>query len=478
MDLKNKSISGALWTFLDLLVNKGTYFIASFILGGLLGPKEFGLLGMILVFISIGNTLIDSGLSTSLIRTENITESDYATVFVTNILMSIMIYLILFFVSPLIATFYNQPILNEVIRVYCLGFIFTSLRSTHNVKLIKELRFKELTLLNLPGNIVSIFISIWMAYYGFGIWSLVYLFLVNQFISTVVFWIFTGWRPLFDFKFSNYKKHFNFGYKLLLSAQLNIIFENIYNILIGKFFSVKTLGFYERAYSLNNYPVSILSGIVLKVTLPTLTYLKNDPIKIQSAYKNIMQMTFFILAACLTFVSLFASELVLIVLGKEWLPMVPLFQILTLSYIFYPIHSLNINILSVFGRSDLFLKLEILKKIIILIVVAISFKFGIFGLVWSNVINSILALFINTHYSGQFLNYSTKKQLIDLLPSVLVILSTLTIVYFFKMTIDSFHIIFQILFSFTVGLVSLVFISEKSKLAPYIYFKQLFQNTI
>ncbi len=471
-------MNGAIWTFIDILINKGAYFIATIILAGILGPKEFGLIGMIMLFVSIGNTLIDSGMSTSLLRSNNVTEKEYSTVFITNILMSVLVYLILFFIAPFIASFYEQPILINVIKWYCLGFVITSLRSIHNVKLMKEMEFRKITILNLPGIIISVIVAIWMGYKGYGIWSLVSLFLINQFISTVLFWLFTKWKPSFYFDFANYKDHFKFGYKLTLSALLNTVFENIYNILIGKFYNVKTLGFYERAYTFNNYPVSILSGIILKVSLPSLTSIKGDEVRLQKAYKSIMQMSFLISASGLAFAALHAHQIVKLVLGEQWLPIVPLFQVLSVSFMFYPIHSLNINILSVFGRSDLFLKLEVVKKIMILTVVAICFNFGVIGLVWSSVINSILALIINTHYSGRFLNYPTKNQLLDLLPTLATVLVTVSIVYGFQMVIAPTNLILQIVISFVIGLLTILIISERTNLTPYLHIKELILEQI
>ena len=471
-------MNGAIWTFIDILINKGAYFIATIILAGILGPKEFGLLGMIMLFVSIGNTLIDSGMSTSLIRSNNVTENEYSTVFITNILMSVLVYLILFFIAPFIASFYEQPILINVIKWYCLGFVITSLRSIHNVKLMKEMEFRKITILNLPGIIISVIIAIWMGYKGYGIWSLVSLFLINQFISTVLFWLFIKWKPSFYFDFANYKDHFKFGYKLTLSALLNTVFENIYNILIGKFYNVKTLGFYERAYTFNNYPVSILSGIILKVSLPSLTSIKGDEVRLQKAYKSIMQMSFLISSCGLAFAALLAHQIVKLFLGDQWLALVPLFQVLSISFMFYPIHSLNINILSIFGRSDLFLKLEVVKKIMILIVVAICFNFGVIGLVWSSVINSILALIINTHYSGRFLNYPTKNQLLDLLPTLASVLVTVSIVYGFQMVIAPTNLILQIVISFVIGLLTILIISERTNLTPYLHIKELILEQI
>ncbi len=446
--------------------------MATIILARILGPKEFGILGMIMLFVTIGNTLIDSGMSTSLLRSNEVNESDYATVFISNILMSLFVYVILFLTAPLVASFYKLQIIIDVIRIYCMGFVVNSFRSIHAVKLMKGMQFKKLAILNLPGNIISVFFAIWMAYLGYGVWSLVYLFLINQIVSTLVFWIFIKWKPLWQFDFVNFKYHFNFGYKLVLSAQLNVLFENIYNVLIGKFYDVRTLGFYERAYTFNNYPVSVLSGIILKVSLPSLTLIKDDAERLNNAYKNIMQMAFFISASGLCFASLLAQQFVSIILGEHWLQVVPMFQILCLSFIFYPVHSLNINILSVFGRSDLFLRLEVIKKITILIVVAICFNFGIMGLIWSSVINSILGLIVNTYYSGKFLNYPTISQFRDLVPTILVVFATVSVVFSF-LIIFELSINLQIILSFVLGLLTIIALSEIIKLAPYFYMKRL-----
>jgi len=473
MELKKQSISGALWTFIDMFINKGAYFLTTIILAGIIGPEKFGLIGMVTLFVTIGNTLIDSGMSTSLLRTKNVSDQDYSTVFVTNVLISIVVYVLIFLISPYIAIFYKQPILINIIRVYCLGFIINSLRAIHNVKLVRELNFKKITILSLPGNIISICISIYLAKIGFGVWSIVGLFLINQLVSTIIFWIFIDWSPLLKFDYSNFKYHFNFGYKLVLSAQLNTFFENLNNILIGKFYEVKFLGYYDRAYTLNSYPATVLSGIIMKVSLPTLTIIKDEKERLQNAYKIIMQITFFISATLFAFAAILATPVISLILGKNWLYLIPMFQILTISFVFYPLHSLNINILSLYGRSDLFLKLEIIKKFSMLFLIIIGFKYGIYGLIWSNVIGSILALIINTYYSGRFLNYSTLNQILDLFPTILIVLFTTLILYFFGIITNISNPYIDIFAKFFLGVFVLLLFSNYFNLLPYIQLKNL-----
>jgi O-antigen/teichoic acid export membrane protein len=420
LSLIKKSISGTIWTFLDIAFNKSIYFFATLILARILGPNEFGLMGMILIFYTIGNTLIESGLTVSIIRTSNPDEVDYSTLYYMNLAISFIAYFIIFISGSFIANFYNQPILESLVKIYCLGFIVNAFRMIPNAILVKEMNFKKIALLNVPGNLIGLGLGIYMALNGYKVWSIVGLYLSTQIVTTLMYWMFVKWKPLFKFSKSKMKYHWGFGYKLMLSAQLNSIFDNIYNILIGKFYSVESLGYYERAYTLNNYPISVLSGIISKVTLPLLSKLADDKKKTKIVYRKLLMLTFYISAPLMLGLFVIAKPLFLLFLGDKWLEAVPFFQILCLGYFLYPIHSLNITILSVYGKSNLFLKLEIIKKLVVLILVFSSLNFGIYGLVWSSVIASFVALFINSFYSGKLIFYNTKSQLMDLMPTFII----------------------------------------------------------
>jgi O-antigen/teichoic acid export membrane protein len=473
LSLKKQTVNGAIWTFIDLMLNKGTYLIATVILAKILGPTEFGLIGMISLFVAIGNSLIDSGLTTSLLRLKNVTQTDYTTVFYSSVLMSIIVYIVIYLSSYTISKFYNQEILKDLIRIYCLGFIISSLRGVHAVKLLKDLNFKKITILNIPGNIISTILAIYMGLMGFGVWSLVALFLINQVISTIVYLTFVQWRPSLYFDKECYKFHIRFGYRLVISSQLNTIFENINNILIGKYFSVKMVGLYERAYTFNNYPTSIISGIIQKVSLPSLTIVKEDNNELRNVYKNMMLVTFFFSMIIFSFLSIIAKPLFNIILGEAWIEMIPFFRVLGLSFVLYPIHSLSVNILSVFGRSDIFLKLEIYKKILTIFVVIIAINFGIAGLIWSNVILSFLSLFLNTHFAGKFIKYPTFSQIRDLLPTIVLVNITTLIVILFNGFFVFESDILNILCDFSIGALVLIILSEIFKLAPYTFVKKI-----
>ncbi len=444
---------------MDIIFNKAVYFIATLILARILGPSDFGLVGMIMIFVSIGTTLIDSGLSVSLIRSANPDEIEYSSIFFTNLLLSLVAYFLIYLIAPLVADFYSQPVLKNLIRVYCLSFIINSLRMIPQILLTRQMNFKKIAFLNMPGNIVGIVLGVWMAQNNYEVWSIVGLHLSTQIIATAMFWFFNDWKPVLLFSFSKVKYHWNFGYKLMISAQLNTIFDNIYNILIGKFYSAQSLGYYERAYTLNNYPISILTGIISKVSLPLLSQISDDKERVLRVYRKTLLLSFYFTAPLMLGAVVLAEPLFVLVLGEQWMPAVPFFQILCFAYMLYPIHSLNINVLSVYGRSDLFLRLEIIKKVMVLVLVLIAIQFGIYGLIWSSVVSSIVGLFINTYYTGSLLLYYTRSQLRDIFPTLIhaVLMAVSMISISFLLT--SFSSFIQLLIPAISGLLAFVLIS-------------------
>jgi O-antigen/teichoic acid export membrane protein len=454
MSLVYKSVTGSFWAFLDIVFNKIVYFIATLILARLLGPVEFGYIGLLLVFVAIGNTMIDSGLSVSLVRAIKPDDIEYSTIFFFNIILSLITYLIIFSIAPLIADFYNLPILKNLLRVYCLSFIISAFRIIPQVLLIKDMNFKKITILNIPGNIIGLILSVWMAMHNYKIWSIVSLHLSTQLVTTLMFWFYIKWKPKLEFSISKMKYHWTFGYKLMLSAQLNTFFDNIYNILIGKIYNIQTLGYYERAYTLNNYPVSILSGIINKVSFPLLSNLLEDQKRIKNVFRNILMLSFYISAPLMLGALVIAKPMFILILGKQWLPAVPFFQILCLGYMVYPVHTLNVNILTVYGRSDLFLKLEGVKKVMVLLLIIVSIKYGVYGLVWSSVLASFAGLFINTYYTGSLISYFTKDQLKDILPtfiySIIMAIFMFAIYSFLSSCSESTQLLITALFGFII----------------------------
>jgi teichuronic acid exporter len=423
MSLKKQALQGAVWTYLQQFGTQFITFVASIILARVLLPEEFGLIGMIAIFMGIGNTLFDGGMTSSLIRSENLDEVDYSTVFIFNLIVSIVIYCFVFLVAPYIADFYRQPALKDVTRVYTLSFLFSAFGSVQNTILTKSMNFKKQTLLAVPALITGCVVALFLAYNNYGVWSLVGMTLTNTFVLSTILWITSKWKPSFMFSKDKFKKHFNYGYKLTLSGVLDIIFTNIYQIVIGRFFSASLVGYYTRANQLMMMPVGNVSTALNKVAFPLFAEMQHDEERLRNAYKKIMLMVLFIICPAVMLMIVLAEPLTVFLFTDKWLPMVPIFKIICLSGFLYPLHMYNLLILQVKGRSDLFLKLEILKKILQVLVVGVSLQFSFYGLLWGQVVLSVLGLFINTYYAGRYLNYSLFQQLRDIFP--LIVLSGL-----------------------------------------------------
>lgn len=405
--------------FIDILFNKGLIFIVTLLLARILGPDEFGLIGLISVFIAVGTSLVDSGLSSSIIRSSNIDDSDLSTVFFLNLATGIFIYFLAFIFAPSISAFYNLEALTWMIRIYCISFIISGLSSVQLALLNKELQFKKMMIYNIPGIFLGALLGLLLGTSGFGAWSLIWMYLTTQFINAIILWLFTRWRPSRSFSRQKMAIHFNFGYKLMLSGLLDTLFKNIYNIIIGKYFSVQSLGYYDRANSLNEYPITMITGIINKVAYPVLSQIQNEKEKIALVYKQMLKISFFFTTPLMLGAAAVSQPLFLLILGDKWLASVFYFRIICLASIFYPIHSFNISVLKVYGRSDLFLRLEIVKKIIVTIAILICIQFGLLGLVWSTVFSSLIALIINTNYSSKLIHYGSKQQFFDMLPIIL-----------------------------------------------------------
>ena len=361
---------------------------------------------------------MNSGLGQSLIRTDFPDQEDYSTVFYFNLAGSIIVYLLLFFTAPLIAAFFSQPILIQIIRIYCLSFIISAFSQIQSTRLTKEMKFKMLMTISIPSLVGGGLLGMFLAYKGFGVWSLVWMNLFQSCLNTIQLWIRTGWVPSLIFNNEKFRHHFNFGYKMTLSGLLDTVFSNIYQIIIGKFFIAAQVGFYTRANSLQQLPVKNISAALNKVTYPLFASIQNDNVKLKRAYKQIMQMVVFVIAPVLIVMGVLAEPLFRFLFTEKWLPAAPYFQVLCIAGILYPIHSYNLNILKVKGRSDLFLKLEVIKKILVVIMILGTIKFGILGLIWGQLVSSLLAFFINTHYTGRFLKYNAWEQTKDILPII------------------------------------------------------------
>ncbi|MFD2552338.1 lipopolysaccharide biosynthesis protein [Bizionia sediminis] len=422
MSLKKQTFTGIIWTFADTFFVRGFSFVTMILLARWIGPTDFGLIGMIAVFIAVGKTLTDSGLTSSLIRTKKPSQADFSTVFFVNIAMSLIVFFVIFTAAPVIADFFGYPILIDIIRVYCVVFIITAFSAVQLAILNKDMKFKKITKINLPSTLIGSAVGLYLGFNGYGVWSIVWMFLTIESIKASLLWLASSWKPKAIFSKAKFKYHYNFGYKLLLSGLLDTVFKNIYNVLIGKFFSAQTLGYYERSKQFSEYPSATLTGVIGSVTYPMLSKIQDDSERLERVYRKLIRISFFVIAPLMLGAAAVAEPLFLLILGKEWLPAVLFFQILSLAMMLYPIHAYNLNILKVYGRSDLFLKLEIIKKSITTIAVIVAFQFDVLGLVWASVFTSFAALGVNMFYASKLIKYSIPEQMKDLVVTLFIAL--------------------------------------------------------
>lgn len=417
MTLKQKTISGLTWSFIDSIANQGITFIIGIILARLLTPKEFGLIGMLTIFIAISQSFINSGFQQALIRKQNCTQADYSTVFYFNITVGVFFYILLFACANSISIFFHEPILKELIRVLSLALIINSFSAIQSTILTKRIDFRLQAKISVISSFISGIIGIYLAYTGYGVWSLVAKVLLGYLISSVLLWYWNKWKPSLIFSISAFEELFSFGSKLLVSGLIDTIYRNVYYILIGKYFTAAELGYYTRAEQFQSLPSSNLQGIIGRVSYPILATLQDDKPRLKEAYKKIIRSTMLVTFVLMLGMAAVAKPMILTLIGAKWEPCVMYLQMLCFVGMFYPLHALNLNMLQVQGRSDLFLRLEIIKKLLAVPIVVIAVIWGIKAMILGMMLLSLIAYYLNSYWSGRLIGYSLLDQIKDILPS-------------------------------------------------------------
>jgi O-antigen/teichoic acid export membrane protein len=475
MSLKNKTIQGIAWSSLDSFVNLGIQFIVGIILARLLTPKEFGLIGMLVFFIAISQSIIDSGFTQALIRKKNIKQRDYSTVFYFNLIIGTVIYTILFFSADSIAHFFKEPQLTNLLQVLGLEVIIVSFTIIHTAKLTREINFKLQTKITIIASVLSGAIGIGMAYMGYGVWSLVGKTLSMRLFVSILLWIWNRWLPTLEFDKESFKSMFSFGSKLMLSGLIDNIYRNIYNLIIGKFFSAQALGFYTRADQFKKLPAESINTIISRVSYPVLSQLQDDNVKLKDGYRQIIKSTMLVTFFLMLSMAAVAEPMIMVLIGEKWLPAVEYLQLLCFAGMLFPLHSLNLNILNVKGRSDLFLRLEIIKKLIAVPVIILGIYFGIRYLLIGMIVSSLVSYFLNSYYSGRLINYSTQEQIRDIAPLFLISAVSAGTVFGIGVLLSSgYFVILSI--QIVTGLFTFVFLNELLKTEEYVFMKNTLVN--
>ncbi|BAU54356.1 lipopolysaccharide biosynthesis protein [Mucilaginibacter gotjawali] len=420
MSLKRQAFLGVFWTFSQQLSVQAINLGVQILLARILLPQMFGLIAMLQIFLSVGNTLLDGGMASSLIRTENPDQDDYSTVFFINLFCSIGIYGLVFLLAPGIGHFYSQPILSPIVRIYTLSFIIQALVAVQTTKLTKEMNFKLQMYMQIPSVLVGGIVGIALAMQGYGVWSLVWMNLVRSFLFMIQHWFRSNWFPSPRLNKEKLKYHFSFGYKLTLSGLVTSLYYNLYTVVIGKLFSVTQLGFYNQANTLSMFPTANLSTALLKVTYPMFSALQNNNEKLKLVYKRLTLLVFFGVTPIMIILALAADPLFRILLTNKWSPATPYFQVLCISAIIYPYSMFNITIIPAKGRSDIHFKAELIKKGVSTLVLIPLIYFGLWGIISASVFSMIFHGLVNGFYAGKLISYPLKDQLLNIMPIILV----------------------------------------------------------
>ena len=395
-------------------------FIVGLVLARILSPAEFGLVGMITVFLAISQSIADGGFAEALIRKKGAGNSDYSTVFYFNLTASIVIFILFYLFSPAIAGFYGQPELIDISRALGSIIVINALCITQRIQLTRKVNFKSQMKINLTAAIISGAVAIVMALGGYGVWSLVWRSIIRSVIQAILLWYTNRWVPSLIFSKESFRSLFGFGSKLLLSGLIDTIYNNVYLLIIGKFFSAPQLGYYTRADQFSRLAVKNLTGTVQRVSYPVLSQVQDDNDRLREGYRKVIVAIMFITFFILLGMAAIAEPMILTLIGEKWLPSVEYLQLLCFAWLLYPMHALNMNLLSVKGRSDLMLKLEIAKKLLAVPVIIAGIFLGIRALLIGMIVLSFISYFMNSYYSGRLINYSSREQLADILPSFLV----------------------------------------------------------
>ena len=446
--LKNKTVKGVGWSFIDNLSSSGITFLVGLVLARLLTPSEYGIMAILTIFIAVSNSIVDSGFSNALIRKT-----------------------VLFLAAPAISRFFKEPLLVEVMRVIGWVLVINALAIIPRTLFVKEVNFKTQTKISLIASISSGVIGIGMAWTGMGVWSLVGQQLSRQLLNTLFLWIYCTWRPAWEFSMQSFKELFGFGSKLLLSGLLDTGFKEIYSLVIGRCYTSAQLGQYTRANQFNQIFSSNLTTVIQRVSYPVLSSIQDESERLREAYRKVIKSTMLISFACMLGLAAVARPLILILIGEKWLPAVGFLQIICFNGMLYPLHAINLNILQVKGRSDLFLRLEIIKKIIAVGPLVLGVLFSIEYMLWGSVCTSLIAYFLNSYYSADLIDYPTKEQIKDILPTFLVSFATAAVMW--SLTLLSLSNWLLLPLQCLLGIALAVLIYECLHLPEYVEVKQL-----
>ncbi len=414
--VRQDTLRGSKWAAVEKFSSQGIQFFIGIVLARILSPSDFGVVGMLAIFIAISQTFVDSGFGNALIRKIDRTEEDYSTAFYFNIIVGIVCYSVLWLISPWVAVFFNTPILSDLLKVLAISVFLNSLTVVQIARLTVDVDFKSQAFATFISVLLSGCLGVFMAYRGWGVWALAWQQVSASITKTIIIWIQVRWIPRASFSYSSFKGLFSYGSKLLAAGLLSAIYSQITSLLIGKFYTPKELGVFTRGQQFAQVPTSAVAGILGRVTFPILSNYQNDNDRLIQIYRKFIQATSILIFFALMLLCALAHPIVVLLIGEKWESCVIILQILCFNFMTEHISILNLQLLQIKGRSDLFLYLEIIKRIISLSFIIFAVQFGIIAVSIAVTIYAYIGIFINTYYNGKIFNYGFEKQIKDIYP--------------------------------------------------------------
>lgn len=440
-NLKQQTKKGLYWKFAEQFANYGMNFIIGIVMARLLSPSDYGITALPAVFIAVAGVFANAGFSTAMIRKPNLTEYDLSTAFYYSTLVGIICYLLLFFASPWIADFYNTPVLEPLMRVTALSFIYGPLGTPQNIILQRRLDFKTPAKISVVCRIISGVIGIAMAFYGYGVWALTISHMFAGIVGLCINVYVVRWFPKTGWSKESFKYLWGFGNKLMVSYILSTLYENIVPVFVGKYYSPAQLGVFNRAEGYAKLPSQNVTSVIQSVTFPVLSKIQDDEERLSNNYRRMLRVSAFIIFPIMMLLAALARPLIIVMITEKWEACIILLQLLCFAMMWYPIHAINLNLLQVKGRSDLFLRLEIIKKIIGIVILAITLPLGLVAICIGRIVSSILSLMFNTYYTGKLIQLGFLKQMKDLIHILILSFITFTVVIMLnELFIDSLYL--------------------------------------
>ena len=474
--LKSKTISGLLWKFAERIGAQAITFILSIILARLLTPSDYGAIAILLIFITFADVFVNAGFGSALIYKKGADNLDFSSVFYFNFIFSVFVYAVIYLAAPYITSFYNIPILQPTLRVLALRIPVAAINSVQQAYVSRNMQFKKFFYSTLSGTAVSAVVGIIMAYNGYGVWSLVGQYLSNAIINTLVLFSVISWRPQLMFSFQRLRSLFNYGWKLLFSSLLDNGYQSLNSLLIGKFYTPTDLAFFDTGQKFPMVIVNNINSSISSVLFPALASEQDKPERVKAHTRKAIQISSYIMWPMMLGMAVCADNIISLVLTNKWLPAVPYLQIACITYGLWPIHTANLQAINAMGRSDIFLKLEIIKKVISITVLLISIQYGVMAVALSGIFIGVISTFINAYPNGYLLKYTYSEQNRDILPSFLCASVIALAVYFSDKFVD--YIYFKLMIQVGVGILIYVIISKIFNIDSFEYLVVLLKQKI